>query len=224
MSSELSIRDRLATLSRRELIGVVVLVASLVAAAAVWYLRSLPDPVAVRQVAGAPAPAGSSAVGSALTAPGASATPSAAASPGSIFVHVAGEVRRPGVYEFDAGQRVIDAIDAAHGPTSRAVLDGLNLAAPLADGTQIVVPARGAAAPGGLPAVPGTGDGEDAPINVNTADATQLEELSGIGEVLAQAIIDHRTEHGPFASVDDLEDVSGIGPATLEEIRDHVTV
>ncbi len=72
--------------------------------------------------------------------------------------------------------------------------------------------------------MPGTGDGEDAPINVNTADATQLEELSGIGEVLAQAIIDHRTEHGPFASVDDLEDVSGIGPATLEEIRDHVTV
>ncbi|MEX0990172.1 MAG: ComEA family DNA-binding protein [Actinomycetota bacterium] len=224
--SDLSLRDRLATLSRRELIGMLVLVASLVGAVAVWYLRSLPEPVAVQQVGGAIAPSSSpSAVaqGSGLTAPGASATPAAGAGGSqAIFVHVAGEVRRPGVYEFVPGDRVIDAIDAARGPTGRAVLDGLNLAALLTDGSQIVVPERGATAPGGLPAAPGAGEGDT--INVNTADAIELEELSGIGEVLAQEIIDHRIENGPFTSIDELEDVSGIGPATLEEIRDHVTI
>ncbi|MEX2275130.1 MAG: ComEA family DNA-binding protein [Actinomycetota bacterium] len=212
MSSELSIRDRLATLSRRELAGLVALVLGLVGAAGVWYVRSLPATVAVQQVAGAAAP-----VGDVVPL----AAPTATASDASIFVHVAGQVRRPGVYEFTPGDRVIDAIDAARGASPRAVLDGLNLAAPLADGTQIVVPARGGAT-ADLPA--DVSDPADDQIDVNTADATELEELSGIGEVLAQAIIDYRTENGPFGAIDELEDVSGIGPATLEEIRDHVTI
>jgi competence protein ComEA len=101
----------------------------------------------------------------------------------------------------------------------------LNLAAPLTDGTQVIVPKQGAG--GSAAAVPGgTGSGTTTTglVNINTASATELETLSGIGEVLAGAIVDYRTENGPFASVDDLEDVSGIGPATLEEIRDQVTV
>jgi competence protein ComEA len=123
---------------------------------------------------------------------------------------------------------VIDAIERAGGPTANAVLSALNLAAPLADGQQILVPgprdviappgATGLPAPSGVPGAPGS------LINVNTADATALEALPGVGEVTAAAIVQHRTEHGPFATVDQLEDVSGIGPATLEEIRPHVTV
>jgi competence protein ComEA len=211
MPSELSIRDRLATLSRRELAGLVVLVLGLVAAAGVWYVRSLPSPVAVQQVTEVDPGGG----GVPLAGPTASATS------GSIFVHVAGLVRRPGVYEFAQGDRVIDAIEAARGARPGAELDGLNLAAQLADGTQIVVPARG----GSTADLPGAvADPAGELIDINVADAAELEELSGIGEVLAQAIVDYRTENGPFSSIEELEDVSGIGPATLEEIRDHVTI
>ena len=104
----------------------------------------------------------------------------------------------------------------------KADLSLLNLAAPLADGTQILVPKAGppgAGVPGG--AAPGSTSGL---ININSASATELESLSGIGEVLAATIVEYRDQNGPFASVDDLMDVSGIGPATLEEIRDQVTV
>ena len=95
----------------------------------------------------------------------------------------------------------------------------MNLAAPLTDGTQIIVPKEGArpAGVGGRPA-PGPPAGT-ALININTATETELESLTGVGPVTAAAIIQYRTEHGPFASVDDLIDVSGIGPATLEELR-----
>ena len=136
-----------------------------------------------------------------------------------MIVDVAGAVREPGVYEFAPGERVIDAIERAGGATAKADLSLLNLAAPLADGTQILVPTSGGSASG---ASPGTSAG--GLININRADATQLEELSGIGEVLAAAIVAYRDEHGPFTTVDDLMDVSGIGPATMEEIRDQVTV
>jgi competence protein ComEA len=132
-------------------------------------------------------------------------------------------VRSPGVYEFAAGERVIDAVERAGGARPNADLSGLNLAAPLTDGTQVVVPKQGAAGATGST----SGDGSTSTgglININTASATELEELSGIGEVLAAAIVDYRTENGSFASVDELEDVSGIGPSTLEEIRDQVTV
>jgi competence protein ComEA len=138
---------------------------------------------------------------------------------------VAGWVRHPGVYEFATGQRVIDAIDAAGGARPGADLAALNLAAPLTDGTQILVPKSGAAPAGGGTTIPGTGDaGGGALVNVNTASATELETLDGIGEVIAAAIVDYRTQNGPFTSVDQLEDVSGIGPSTLEAIRDAVTV
>jgi competence protein ComEA len=202
-----SVRDRLSSLSRGELIGLVAVVAITVAGAGFWYLRSLPTPVAVQ-------------AGSTPPAPGPSAT---AAPPAPILVDVAGWVRRPGVYEFTAGARVIDAIEAAGGARPGAELAALNLAAPLADGTQILVPKRGEVPPAPAPgAAPGTAVG--GLININTATATELEALPGVGEVIALAIVDYRTENGPFVAVDELLDVSGIGDATLANIRDLVTV
>jgi competence protein ComEA len=205
--SEGSIRERLTALSRAELIGLVAFLGVTVGGAGLWYVRSLPKPVAV--TAGSP--------GVDVPAP---ASPSAVV---VLLVDVAGWVRHPGVYEFEEGSRVIDAIDAAGGARTGALLESLNLAAPLTDGSQILVPRAGDKA---APPVAGEAGGAvaDALINVNTASATELEALPGVGEVIAQAIVDYRTENGPFASVDDLEDVSGIGPATLEEIRDQITV
>jgi competence protein ComEA len=183
-----------------------------------WYTRSLPKPVAV---AASPPPAVSTdAAGVPSTAP---PTPS----PAPIFVDVAGWVRRPGVYEFTSDQRVIDAVDAAGGARPGADLMALNLAAPLTDGTQILVPKAGVTPPvsGGDASVPGAGAPSGSTlININTASATELEELDGVGEVIAAAIVEYRTQNGPFTSVDQLEDVSGIGPATMEGIRDSVTV
>jgi competence protein ComEA len=206
------IRERLDSLSRAELAGLVVVVVATLAGAGLWYMRSLPKPVAIA---------------SGGAAPGGGATPASASSPSPssppIIVDVTGWVRSPGVYEFAAGERVIDAVERAGGARPNADLSGLNLAAPLTDGTQVVVPKEGAAGATGST----SGDGSTSAgglININTASATELEELSGIGEVLAAAIVDYRTENGAFASVDELEDVSGIGPSTLEEIRDQVTV
>jgi competence protein ComEA len=206
--SEGSIRERLAALSRGELVGLVALLAVTLGGAGLWYVRSLPRPVEV-----ATAPSGGTA-----SAP-ASASPSPEV---VVLVDVAGWVRRPGVYEFTEGARVIDAIDAAGGARSGAVLEALNLAAPLTDGTQILVPREGQEGVAPAPVTGGAVAG--GLVNVNSALATELEELPGIGEVIAQRIIDYRTENGPFATVDELLDVSGIGDAILESIRELVTV
>ena len=212
---EESLRDRLASLSRRELAALAVVVVVTLAGGAVWYVRSLPRPIDVVRRPGA--------VGVAQPV----AAPAVTPSPSSILVHVAGKVRRPGVYEFREGDRVIDAIDAAGGARGDAALDELNLAAPLTDGSQVLVPGRSAAAPAPIgegSTTSGAADATTAKINVNTADAAELEELPGIGEVLSQAIVDYRVENGPFSSVDELEDVSGIGPSILEDVRDLVSV
>lgn len=206
--SEGSIRERLAALSRGELVGLVALLAVTLGGAGLWYVRSLPRPV---EVAAAPS-------GGTASAP-ASASPSPEV---VVLVDVAGWVRRPGVYEFSEGARVIDAIDAAGGARSGAVLEALNLAAPLTDGTQILVPREGQEGVAPAPVTGGAVAG--GLVNVNSAIATELEELPGIGEVIAQRIIDYRTENGPFATVDELLDVSGIGDAILESIRELVTV
>ncbi len=209
MSGE-SIRERLSSLSRAELIGVVAVAAITLAGAGLWYMRSLPGPVEVIAEPAVPP----------VPAPG-SASPSVAATP--ILVDVAGWVRHPGVYEFASGDRVIDALDAAGGARPGAELQALNLAAPLADGTQVVVPRQGESPVVGV--APGSSAGSGGGlVNVNTATAAELEALPGIGEVTAQAIVDYRTENGPFASVDELLDVSGIGDVTLENIRELVTV
>ena len=208
-----SFRERLSALSRAELVGLVALLAVTLGGAGLWYVRSLPKPVAVASSNGGdqiPAPAADT-----------SASPSLAV---ILLVDVAGWVRHPGVYEFDEGARVIDAIDAAGGARPGAMLTSLNLAAPLTDGSQILVPKEGAQGSAPVASASGEGAAPGGLINVNTATATELEELPGVGEVIAQAIVDYRTENGPFTSVDQLLDVSGIGDATLEDIRDLVTV
>jgi competence protein ComEA len=206
MSGE-SVRERLSALSRGELIGLVALVGVTILGAGFWYVRSLPKPVEVRDAETGPAVAAPSASASVVV---------------PLLVDVAGWVRHPGVYTFEAGARVVDAIEAAGGARSGAELSALNLAAPLVDGTQVLVPKAGEAPPPGVAPPGGTAPG--ALVNVNTATAAELETLPGIGEVIAQAIIDHRTENGPFASVEELLDVTGIGDATLENIRELVTV
>jgi competence protein ComEA len=130
----------------------------------------------------------------------------------TVTVHVAGAVSEAGVYDLPTGARVADAIDAAGGTVEGADTDAVNLARVVADGEQIRVPVAGE---------PSTSDGL---ININTADAGTLEQLPGVGPVLAQRIVAHREDHGPFASVDGLDDVSGVGPSVLEQIRAAATV
>jgi competence protein ComEA len=211
----MGIRERLDTLSRGELAGLVVVLVVTLGGAGLWYARSLPKPVALAASPAPPAAVSGSAAAS-------SGSPSAA----PIIVDVTGWVRKPGVYEFEAGDRVVDALNRAGGAREGADLTSLNLAAPLTDGTQVIVAKAGAAPAGTSTGAGGTGTtaGGAALVNINTASETELETLSGVGPVTAAAIIQYRTEHGPFASVDDLMDVSGIGPATLEELRPQVTV
>jgi competence protein ComEA len=146
------------------------------------------------------------------------ATPRAPA----LVVHVVGAVRRPGLYRLREGSRVADAVAKAGGATPRADLSLVNLAAPAADGTQVVVPRRAAAGGGGAtaPAAPGAPAG---PVQLNSATVEQLDALPGVGPVTAQKIVDYRQQNGAFRSVDDLDAIPGIGPARLEQLRELVT-
>jgi competence protein ComEA len=134
-----------------------------------------------------------------------------------LVVHVVGAVRRPGLYRLPAGSRVADGIGRAGGARRKAALALVNLAAPVTDGQQIVVPFRGVPPPASSPALPGAAPG---PINLNTASLEELDALPGVGPVTAQRIIDYRDKHGRFESVDELDAVSGIGPARLEQLRE----
>jgi competence protein ComEA len=172
-----------------------------------------------------------------LARTGAAATPDVAAAPlepvssvpsrRALVVHVVGAVRRPGLFRLPEGARVADAVARAGGATRRADLAALNLAAPLVDGTQVLVPRRAVSATDASPAAAEAGAGggvaAGSKLSLSSATAEELDELPGVGPVTAQKIIDHRTEHGPFASVDDLDAVPGVGPARLEQLRDLVT-
>lgn len=131
---------------------------------------------------------------------------------GDVVVHVAGAVARPGVYRLPLGSRVDDAVARAGGPAGGAELEAVNLAARLADGQQVVVPARG------TPGATSTGEAEG-PIGLGTATVEELEEIEGIGPVTAADIVAFREEHGGLASVEQLDQVPGIGPATMESLR-----
>lgn len=140
------------------------------------------------------------------------------AATGRIEVHVAGAVVSPGVVVVDEGAIVADAIAAAGGMVPGAIADGINLAAPVAGGQQIVVPgASDAPAGSGPPPVAGTGL-----ISLSTATPADLETLPGVGPVLAARIVDFREDNGPFGTVEDLLEVPGIGEAKLASIRDLV--
>jgi competence protein ComEA len=137
---------------------------------------------------------------------------------GDLVVDVTGAVRRPGVYRMPAGSRVDDAVTRAGGPTGRAELEAVNLAARLADGQQIVVPERLPGGAGGSVSAAA----EDGPISLGTATVEQLEEIDGIGPVTAGDIVEFRDEHGGLSSVDQLDQVPGIGPATMEALRERL--
>jgi competence protein ComEA len=141
-----------------------------------------------------------------------------------LVIDVAGAVRKPGVYRMAAGDRVEDALKRAGGATSRADLSQINRAGKLEDGRQILVPHRAPrsqappAPAAGAPAAPSL------PVNLNTATLEQLDTLDGVGPATAQKIIDFRTAHGGFGSVDDLDQIPGIGEKKLAGLREQVRV
>jgi competence protein ComEA len=140
-----------------------------------------------------------------------------------LVVHVVGEVRRPGLYRLRDGSRIADAVRRAGGARHGADLAALNLAAPLVDGVQVLVPSR--ATVGGTPsggADTGASTSVSA-VSLSSATVEELDELPGVGPITAQKIVDYRAEHGPFGSVDDLDAVPGIGPTRIEQLRDLVT-
>ena len=200
-----------------------VLVAGL-AVACWWMIRADPEVVPAARASPSASPLVSLPTGSA--APGSvAAVPSDGASTGTVTVDVEGKVPKPGIVVLPVGSRVVDAVEAAGG-ASHKHLAGLNLAALLSDGQQIVVgvPAGGAgvAAPGSGGAVAGAPPG--AGVSLNAASMEELETLPGVGPVTAQAIIDWRTTNGAFTSVDELLEVDGIGPKTFDSLEPLVTL
>ena len=187
-----------------------------------WWLLRSPSPPTEAGLPRASAAGSSTALasGGSVAAALGSAPP---ATTGPLVVHVAGAVARPGVYELAPGSRVQAAVDAAGGAAPGADPGALNLAAPVADGERVYVPLVGETVPVAAesPAVTAAATG---PIDLNRASAAELDELPGIGPATAAAIVEHREQHGPFASVEDLEAVRGIGPAKLDALRDLVRV
>ena len=140
-----------------------------------------------------------------------------------LVVQVVGAVRHPGLYRLPADSRVADAVRRAGGASRRADTELINLAAPLADGVQVIVPRKGAGGTLGAPSTSGASGGQPAgPVHLNSATLEDLEALPGIGPVTAQKILDYRQQHGPFTSVDELDAVPGIGPAHMAQLRDLV--
>jgi competence protein ComEA len=197
-----------------QLVVVAVMVAVGLAVTAWWVVLSDPEPPEEL----AAAPTGGLVDLGPPTGPADSTSP-----PATVTVDVAGKVRRPGIAVLDAGARVVDALEAAGGVRPGADVADLNLARLLVDGEQVLV---------GVPLPPGVAVSAPAPpggpptalVNLNTADASQLDELPEVGPVTAESILAWRTEHGAFSSVDELLEVDGIGEATLAKIAPHVTV
>ena len=130
---------------------------------------------------------------------------------GDVVVHVAGAVRRPGVYRLPAGSRVTDAVKRAGDFDGGANEDAINLAARLSDGQQVVVPGAGTA--------PASAAGQSGPVSLGNATVEQLDGIDGVGPVTAQKIIDFRDQHGGLSSIEQLDEVDGIGPSTMETLR-----
>ena len=228
-----------AQLSMPRAAAVVVFVIALIVTAAVL-LRALGDPVTPEgspgslshsapklQTSSAEAQTGRNAAG------GGPEDPARGAAETKVFVHVVGEVERPGVVELRAGDRVLDAITAAGGATPRAELSAVNLARAVTDGEQVVVldaeaaaqlPAESAQGNAAGRSSAGPGGSAGGGINVNSASVDELTELPGIGPALGQRIVDWREANGPFVSVEQLTEVSGIGAKTLEKFRDRVVL
>jgi len=199
-------------------LGCAALIAALLAGW--WVLAGRAHSVPISTSPPPPPPAASS--------PAQSAASSASGAPAAVVVvDVVGKVRRPGVYRLRTESRVDDALRAAGGALPGVDMSSLNRARKLTDGEQIAVGVTGAPAAGGPSAGPGGSAGSasgSASVDLNTASIEQLDGLPGVGPVLAQRIVDWRTAHGRFASVDQLREVSGIGPSKFDDIRGLVTV
>ncbi|KAB2972682.1 ComEA family DNA-binding protein [Streptomyces sp. SS1-1] len=216
-------------LERRSVIALVALLALAAALAVHHFWAGRVQPVRAPEVVRAAASHGDATRDGAAAESGAtvSAGPGAAGSPGAeIVVDVGGKVRDPGVHRLPAGSRVADALRAAGGVRPGTDMDGLNQARFLVDGEQVIVGAPPGAA-GAAPAAEtggatGPGGAPTAPVSLNTATLEQLDTLPGVGPVLAQHIIDHRTRHGGFRSVDELRDVNGIGDRRFADLRNLV--
>ena len=161
--------------------------------------------------------------GTSAPLPRAELVPETPAASARLVVHVAGAVRRPGLYRLREGSRVADAVARAGGATPKADTAAVNLAAPLADGIQVVVPSRVVGVAGGTAATGGSGQGAGARVSLSSASPAELDALPGVGPVTAQKIVDYRAAHGGFSSVDDLDAIPGIGPARLEQLRELVS-
>lgn len=209
---------------RRAAIGVggAVLIAALVTG--LWVAVQRPHAVPVS--AATPLPGASSPVGSiapSMQAAGTARSSVATSTAARLVVDVAGKVRHPGLYRLPPGSRVFDAIQAAGGARRGVDLRRLNLAAMVVDGQQILVGlAGGAPVPISMPAPAGASP--SGLVDLNTATLEELDALPGIGPVTAQYILDWRTAHGSFTSVDQLDDVTGIGPAKLADLRPLVSI
>ena len=136
-----------------------------------------------------------------------------------LVVHVTGAVSQPGLYRLKEGSRVADAVARAGGATPSADTAAVNLAAPLADGMQVLIPSRVAGVAG--TAAAGT-PGVTVRVSLNAATVAELDELPGVGPVTAQKIVDYRAAHGGFRSVDDLDAIPGIGPVRIDQLRELV--
>ncbi|MFI1409438.1 helix-hairpin-helix domain-containing protein [Streptomyces sp. NPDC020707] len=226
-------------------LAVVLVVAAALAAQHFWAGRT--QPVRAPEIVRAAVPYGEeanaagqkTAAGTSAAAAGDAAGAPEGAAPTALVVDVSGKVREPGVHRLPAGSRVADALKAAGGVRPGTDIGGLNRARFLVDGEQVVVGAPSAAGPGaaGVPGVPGAGvaggsgsavvgpGGAAAPVTpvaLNTATLEQLDTLPGVGPVLAQHIIDHRSRHGGFRSVDELREVNGIGDRRFADLRNLV--
>ncbi|SDY07964.1 competence protein ComEA [Modestobacter sp. DSM 44400] len=188
------------------------LLAAVAVAGWTWVDRPAVEPVPAVQTAAPAATAGSAAPSSA---------PPPSPTSGTVVVSVVGHVASPGVVTLPAGSRVADALAAAGGLLPEADPAAVNAAALLTDGEQIAVGVSGAPVP---PAGPSGGAAPGGLLDLNSATVADLDALPGIGPVLAQRIVDHRTTSGPFTSVDQLDDVSGIGPAIFAQLAERVTV
>jgi competence protein ComEA len=212
--------------SPRSTIVIWLVAAALAVVAGVRLLGGGDGPAPPVSIDGAPAVGGAGATagdGPSAATPGIGAGGGAPDTGAELYVHVVGAVRKPGLMRLPSGTRVATALERAGGPTRRADLTLVNLAARLQDGQQIVVPVAGAgggagAATGGASSGAGTAPG--AKLHLSTATAEQLDEVDGIGPTLAERIVEYRDEHGGFRSLERLAEVEGIGEKRLATLRD----
>lgn len=230
MSTEFTVAERaraaLLRIDRSAALGIAVLAVLAVAATVVFVGQHRPREVAFSGDGSPVAVVGASSTASPPTAAG-----SASGAAGEVVVDVAGRVREPGLVRVPAGSRVADVIAAAGGFTRSKDAVSVNQARIVSDGEQIVVGGGGAVAAGGGAGAGGTSSGgmgsggaPARPVDLNSATLAELETLPGVGPVLAQRIVDHRTSNGRFTSVDELRDVSGIGDKTFTDLAPRVRV